>query len=248
MDNPAFDPTRYPPALPQEPILEIFPDVYLVHGSAKIGPGMRMNRNMIVARQDRALTLIGPVRLSSADESQLDSLGTVKHVIRLGYYHGVDDRYYVERYGAEFWCQPGSYRYAMPEPSRLIEAGGRPPIADAEFFLFKESKFPEAAVLLKRHGGILMTCDSLQHWTDWSFCTLPARLTMQLFGFSLRTLIGTFWLKAMTPKGVSLKPDFQSLLRLYFKHLIGAQGRLCRERAHEQVEAEVRRVFGSTGV
>jgi hypothetical protein len=114
--------------------------------------------------------------------------------------------------------------------------------------LFKESKFPEAAVLLKRHGGILMTCDSLQHWTDWSFCTLPARLTMQLFGFSLRTLIGTFWLKAMTPKGISLKPDFQRLLRLDFKHLIGAHGRLARTRAHEQVEAEVRRVFGSTGV
>ena len=112
MDKPAFDPTRYPPALPQEPILEIFPDVYLVHGSAKIGPGMRMNRNMIVARQDRDLTVIGPVRLSSADESQLDSLGTVKHVIRLGYSHGLDDRYYVERYGAEFWCQRGTYRYA----------------------------------------------------------------------------------------------------------------------------------------
>ena len=69
-----------------------------------------------------------------------------------------------------------------------------------------------------------------------------------VFGFSLRTLIGKFWLEARTPKGVSLKPDFQRLLRLDFKHLIGARGRLCRERAHEQVEAEVRRVFGSTGV
>jgi len=52
----------------------------------------------------------------------------------------------------------------------------------------------------------------------------------------------------MTPKGISLKPDFQRLLRLDFKHLIGAHGRLARTRAHEQVEAEVRRVFGSTGV
>jgi len=112
-----------------------------------------MNRNMIVARQDSDLTVFGPVRLSSADESQLDSLGTVKHVIRLGYYHGVDDRYYVERYGAGFWCQRGSYRYAMPEPSRLIEAGAKPPLADAELFLFKEGKFPEATVLLKTMAG-----------------------------------------------------------------------------------------------
>jgi hypothetical protein len=246
--NPVFDPADYPPALPHESILEIFPDVYLVHGSAKIGPGMRMNRNMIVVRQDGDLTVIGPVRLSSAAERQLDSLGKVNQVMRLGYYHGIDDRYYVERYGAEFWCQRGSYRYPAPEPSRLIEAGTAPPIADAEFFLFKEGKFPEAAVLLKRHGGILMTCDSLQHWTDWSFCTLPAKWVMRLFGFSLRTLIGTFWLKAMTPRGGSLKADFVRLLKSDFKHLIGAHGRLCRERAHEQVEAEVRHVFGSTGV
>ena len=98
--------------------------------------------------------------------------------------------------------------------------------------------------MLNRHGGILITCDSLQHWTDWSFCSLAARATMQLFGFSLRTLIGTFWLKAVSPKGASLKADFQQLLGLHFDHLIGAHGRLCRDGAHKQVEAEVLRVFG----
>ena len=89
-----------------------------------------------------------------------------------------------------------------------------------------------------------MTCDSLQHWTDWSYCTLLARTVIKMFGFSLRTLIGSFWLKSMTPKGGSLKPDFDRLLKLEFKHLIGAHGRLCRDRAHGEVEAEVRRVFG----
>jgi hypothetical protein len=58
-------------------------------------------------------------------------------------------------------------------------------------------------------------------------------------------LIGTFWLKAMTPKGQSLRADFERLLKLEFKHLLGAHGRVCRDQAHEQVAAEVGRVFGS---
>ena len=199
--------SRYPAALAHEPIEEIFPDIFLVHGSARVAPAMRMNRNMIIARDGEALTLIGSVRLSKTEEAKLENLGSVKHVVRIGYYHGIDDRYYVERYGAEFWC-------------------------------------PEAAILIKAHGGLLITCDSLQHWTDWSYCTLLAKMVVRIFGFSLRTLIGTFWLKSMTPKAGSLKADFERLLKLNFKHLIGAHGRLCRVRAHQGVEAEVRHVFG----
>ena len=67
-----------------------------------------MNRNMVILRNGRELSLINAVRLFPAEEARLQKLGKVKHVIRLGYYHGVDDRYYVDSYGAEFWCQAGS--------------------------------------------------------------------------------------------------------------------------------------------
>jgi len=238
------DSSRYPAALAHEPIEQIFPDIFLVHGSARVAPAMRMNRNMIIARDGETLALISPVRLSKTEEAKLEKLGSVKHVVRIGYYHGVDDRYYVERYGAEFWYQSGSDHYAEPRPTRLLDEASALPIAGTELFLFRQARFPEAAILIKAHGGLLITCDRLQHWTDWSYCTLPAKLVVQVFGFSLRTLIGTFWLKYMTPKGGSLKPDFERLLKLEFKHLIGAHGRLCRDRAHEEVEAEVRRAFG----
>ncbi|HEY2922635.1 MAG TPA: hypothetical protein VGK77_26955 [Candidatus Binatia bacterium] len=238
------DSSKYPAALVHDPIEQIFPDIFLVHGSARVGPGMRMNRNMIIARDGDTLTLIGPVRLSKTEEAKLEILGSVKHVIRIGYYHGIDDRYYVERYGAEFWCQAGSDHYAEPRPARLLAAAGVLPITGAELFLFTQTRFPEAAILIKAHGGLLITCDSLQHWTDWSYCTLLAKTVVRIFGFSLRTLIGTFWLKSMTPKDGSLKADFQRLLKLEFKYLIGAHGRLCRDRAREEVAAEVGRVFG----
>jgi len=238
------DSSSYPAALAHDPIEQIFPDIFLIHGSARVGPGMRMNRNMIIARDGETLALISPVRLSKAEEAKLENLGRVKHVIRIGYYHGIDDRYYVERYGAEFWCQSGSDHYAETRPTRLLDEANVLPTAGTELFIFRQTRFPEAAILIKAHGGLLITCDSLQHWTDWSYCTLPAKLVVQIFGFSLRTLIGTFWLKYMTPKDGSLKPDFERLLKLEFKHLVGAHGRLSRDRAHEEVEAEVRRVFG----
>src|SRR6266702_939424 len=113
------------------------------------------------------------------------------------------------------------------------------------YFYSKATKFPESAILLENHGGVLITCDSLQYWTDWSYCTPAAKMVIRVNGFSLRKLIGTFWLKAMTPKGQSLRADFERLLKLEFKHLLGAHGRVCRNHAHDQVVAEVDRVFGS---
>lgn len=240
----SINPTAYPSALPHESIAEIFPDVFMVHGSIHPGPGMRMNRNIVVLRHYGELKVIGAVRLDSAEEAKLEQLGKVKHVVRLGYYHGLDDRYYVDGDGAEFWCQAGSDHYREPRPTRLIADGTPPTLPDAGFFVFRQTKSPEAAILLKRHGGLLITRDSLQHWRDWSYCTWLAKLVMRIFGFSLRTLIGTFWLKYMTRRGESSKADFERLVKLAFTHLIGAHGRLCRDTAHQEVEAEVRRVFG----
>lgn len=245
MAGPTLDSTAYPAALPHEPLEEIFPDIFLVHGSARVGPGMRLNRNMVIVRNERDLSLINPVRLSAPAETHLAKLGNVKHVIRIGYYHGLDDRYYVDRYGAEFWSQPGSHRYHEPRPMRLLSDATPLPIPNAELFLFKTTSFPESAILLKNHGGVLVTCDSLQYWTDWSYCSFAAKMVIRFFGFSLRMLIGTFWLKAMTPKGLSVRADFERLLKLEFKHLVGAHGRVCREQAPGQVAVEVGRVFGN---
>ena len=102
MSSPMMRPADYSPALPHERIEEIFPDIFLVHGSARVGPATRLNRNMAIVRSNDELSLINPVRLSAPAESQFEKIGKVKRVLRIGYYHGVDDRYYVDRYGAEF--------------------------------------------------------------------------------------------------------------------------------------------------
>jgi hypothetical protein len=62
---------------------------------------------MTIVRDGGRLTLINTVRLNDAGLAELEKLGTVTNVVRIGDMHGVDDPFYVDRYGAKFWAMPG---------------------------------------------------------------------------------------------------------------------------------------------
>ena len=53
---------NYAEATAQDPLIEIFPNIYLLRGSVKIGPLLQMNRNMIIVRDGSELTLINAER------------------------------------------------------------------------------------------------------------------------------------------------------------------------------------------
>ncbi len=233
----------YPPAQPHDAIVEVFPDVFLLRGSMRIGRGMRISRNMTLLRHKGELTAINAVRLSRSGEEQLDGLGKLTHLLRLGNFHGLDDRYYVDRYGARFWCQSESKHYSDPPPDELLREDTTLPVPDADLFLFEHSRRPEGALLLNRHDGFLSTCDSLQHWGDRRYCSFVVRLLMPFIGFRRRTLVGPLWLKYMQPHQGSLQEDFERLLQLRFAHLINAHGSLLRDNAHSAATAAVQRAF-----
>ena len=94
------------PIYPHDPIEEIQPDVFMVRGEIKLNALMTITRNMAIVRHESELTLVDPIRLSPGEEKRLEQLGTVKRILRLGSMHGVDDPYYMDRYGAELWA-PG---------------------------------------------------------------------------------------------------------------------------------------------
>ncbi|MGE4649437.1 MAG: hypothetical protein AAEJ53_00985 [Myxococcota bacterium] len=48
-------------------------------------------------RQGDDLTLINPLGLDESEPSRLDSLGALKHTLRLGAMHGQDDPFYMHR-------------------------------------------------------------------------------------------------------------------------------------------------------
>ncbi len=216
--------TDFPNVEPHGSIEEIFTDAYLVTGSVALKPLVRLPRNMIILRADDELTLINTVRLDAVGEAALEGLGEVKHVMKIGF-HGMDDDYYVDRYAAKRWAVPEG---GGNEPDCVLSEATSLPVPDARVFMFRDTVLPEAAILLEREGGLLITCDSVQHWAPSEFLSLPARLLTRLIGFQHPAQIGPPWRKKQTPAGGSLRGDFQRLQELPFKHIIGGHGGLLR--------------------
>jgi hypothetical protein len=234
------DSCSYPAAQPHGPIEEIMSDVFVVYGSMRMAPLMRIGRNMVICREGDELTLLNPIRLSAMGEAGLQKLGRVTHVIRLGCFHGLDDRYYVDHFGARFWCQPDSRRYPEPVPDVELSDDTELPIRDARVMTFRAARAPECVVLIDREGGLLVTCDSVQHYMNWRRTSLVARLVMRYLGFTKSTLVGPLWLKYMTSQGGDLRADFDRLLGLRFERLISAHGSLVEKEAHAAVERAIR--------
>jgi hypothetical protein len=234
-DSPVYD---------HDPIEEIQTDVFMVRGCIKLNALMTLTRNMAIVRHDGELTLVDPIRLSAAEEKRLEALGTVKRILRLGPMHGVDDPYYVERYGAELWAPGLSEAHPEPKPTLTFDATTALPFPNAALFCFEGLKQPEAALLLQRGTGLLITCDAIQNYGDYRYNNLPARLLMPFIGFPKTTLVGPMWVKAMTPEGGSLESEFRRLLdELEFDQLLSAHGSLLETGAHAACERAVDKMF-----
>src|SRR5690242_2542897 len=88
-------------------ITEIFPDIFFVTGTNIThhdGRELQHSCNMIIVRDGHILTLINTVRLTDKGLARLESLGTVKHIVRLGTFHGRHDAFYLQRYPALLWA------------------------------------------------------------------------------------------------------------------------------------------------
>ncbi len=235
--------SAFAPVYPHDSIEEIIPDVFMVRGTIRMNRLMRITRNMAVIRHDGELTLVNPIRLDEAGEAQLSTLGEITRILRLGPMHGIDDPYYIDRWATELWAQEESRAYPEPKPDRRISAASTLPFPDSLLFCFEGMTQKESALLIDREGGLLLTCDSIQHYGDYRHNNWFARTVMPFIGFPKTTVVGPIWLKIMTPEGASLESEFRRLLELDFRHLLSAHGSLLADSAHASVEAAVDRAF-----
>jgi len=96
---------QFPPALSHGAIEEVFPDVFFVSGAMETvlqEIDWKFSRNMVVVRDGERLIIVNSVRLGEEGLAELDKLGRVTDVVRLGSLHGRDDPFYVDRYSAEY--------------------------------------------------------------------------------------------------------------------------------------------------
>ena len=235
----------FAPAQPHDPIQALTDRLYVVRGAMRMNPVLRISRNMLIIRHGDELTLVNPIRLNAEGEKALGDLGVVKHILRLGAFHGIDDPWYKHRFGAELWRQPGGTAYPEPPPDRPLEPDTELPFPDADLLCFNGTAQPEAALLVHDPPGILVTCDAVQHYGDYSHNNLMARLAMPFIGFPKTTVLGPFWLKMMAPEGVVLRSEFDRLLELDFDALIAAHGTYLPSGAKAAVRRAVDKTLGA---
>ncbi|WP_256678015.1 hypothetical protein [Pseudomonas sp. SJZ079] len=197
---------------------------------------------MVILQSGSEITLINPVRMNEEGLAALDLLGKVSKIIRLGDFHGLDDEFYLNRYKCELWAQKGQETYKSPSPTRDINPNTTGPIENSEFFIFESATYPEAALLIKEHK-LLITTDSIQYHSDWSYFSWLTKFAFKLLGFKTGLNIGGPWLKRVTPKGKTLKKDFEILLTLDFDAIIAAHGALIGNGAKELLKVEINNVF-----
>jgi len=235
--------TQFPKVEPHGSIQEIFSDVYFVTGSVQFKPLLRLPRNMIILRDGEELTLVNTVRLDESGEAALEALGRVKHIMKIGF-HGMDDDYYMDRYQPTRWAVPNADGASEAASDATLSDSTALPIPNARIFRFRETVLPEAAILLERDGGLLITCDSVQHWAPHDLMSPAARVVTRLLGFQHPAQIGPPWKGRQTRAGGSLRPDFERILELPFKHIIGGHGGLLRNDGPARLAETVRRVYG----
>lgn len=231
----------YSPVWPHGEIVKEFEGIYVVRGTNLTSYQdiqIQHSRNMIIIESGNNLTLINTVRLDEEGLKKLDNLGTVKQIMRIGAYHGRDDRFYLDRYEADFWTVSVDEKEANTRNYRVhhLANGNELPIKNSQFFMFEHSLPAEGFLYIDAHEGIIITCDSIKNWTkvDKFFSEDTAKLALASGEIS-KARISSVWVNAT---GVQ-KADFECLLKLRFKHLISAHGDILRNTAYNDVRDSV---------
>lgn len=235
----------YPKALSHDAITEVFPDIYFVTGAMETvlhDMDWQFSRNMTVVKEDDRLIILNSVRLDEATLEELDKLGQVTDVIRLGCLHGRDDAFFVDRYQANYWTLS-----TMPSPEPAIQATHfldkekQLPMADASLFSFQATQIPEAILHIEKHGGILIACDALQNWLapDKHFSESSKNMMTEM-GFFTPANVGPVWQQVAAPKG----SDFEALMTTFsFEHALCGHGEPLLNQAKQQFQSTFDRLF-----
>jgi hypothetical protein len=232
----------FPAATEHGPLEEPFEELFIVRGTVRSAPLVTVTRNMVVLRSAGELTIVNSVRLSPEGERELERLGSVRHLVKLGNFHGMDDPYYVKKYSPVVWASKDAVHRPGVTTDRELVEGAVAPVPRASIFVFDRATKPEACLVLHRDGGILVCCDSLQNWGDFEGCSLAGKLVMKAAGFGGEARVGPAWRRFA---GGACRSDFERLLALPFKHLIPGHGHPLKDVAKEAIAARVAEAYPS---
>jgi len=224
---------------------KVFDDVWWAWGTTRFFPGATFPRNMIILRQGEGLVVVHPVMMPADEQAKVEALGKIEHIVRLGDFHGMDDALYQDKYGAKLWAPRGATAREGARVDHELYEGGETPFDDGTIESFEVAPVPETVLHLKRHGGILLTCDSVQSWERMpEGVSFLGSLMAKAMGFKGRACIGPGWRKQCEPKtGETFEPTFRRLLELEFRHVLSAHGPPVLETGKDDLRAGVDAVY-----
>lgn len=226
--------TTLHPALPHGPINEVLPDVFFVTGTRKgefLGANWHFSRNMTILRHGNELAIINSVRLTEEGLAQLESLGSVRHLLRIGALHGIDDPFYLQRYSPHYWSLVGGPDEGLPDPEHALGDGTAGPFPGTTFFGFEHSRMPEFILRLEGNDGVLIACDALQNWREPDeFFSEDSIAMMTQMGFFVPANVGPVWRQLNEPG----PEDFLRLRELPFRHVLCGHGQPLLNTAREE--------------
>jgi hypothetical protein len=226
------------PALPHRSLEQIFDNIWYVTGQVKIPmliPPMKISRSMTVIRNpdNNELTLVNSMRLNDQSLKELESLGKIANVLRIAGFHGRDDIFYKERYGAKIFALEGQvYTREMMKPypeqgkgylqaDVWLTTDSKPPVKNAFLKWFPSCSKPEAILVIEENGGILVTGDSLQNTArPDEFNNWVSKIMMKKLGFAKAYNVGPGWIQFAHPT----KEDIRSIMELSFDHVLPGHG------------------------
>jgi len=223
---------------------QVFDDVWWTWGTVQVGPGFAFPRNMVIVRERDGVVVIHPVMMPPEEQAKIEALGPIKHIVRLGAGHGMDDPAYVARYKPTTWGQPGAPLKDGATRDRELVSGGPSPLDGGTVIAFDTSKSAECVIHVPRHGGIVFSCDSIQNWSDGPGASLRVRLLGRRTGFNGRACLGPMWRKRSEPKeGANFKATYDQITALEFAHVIGGHGAPLKDTARDDLRASVRATY-----
>ncbi len=246
------------PVLPHRKIQKIFDSIWFVTGQVKMPmpiPPLKISRSMTIIRNpdNGELTLVNSMRLNEEGLKELEGLGKVANVLRVAAFHGRDDIFYKDRYGAKIFALEGHvYTREMMRPFPKSENGymqadvwltqeSELPVKNAFLKLFPSCSKPEAILVIKEQGGILVTGDSLQNTAKPSeFDNWASKVMMKRMGFQKAYNVGPGWVEFAHP---SLE-DIRSIMELDFEHVLPGHGEAvignAKEKYHPTIMGEIK--------
>ncbi|MCA9679483.1 MAG: hypothetical protein H6709_13870 [Kofleriaceae bacterium] len=227
----------FPAALPHGPLTRVADRIHTLRGRFRMGAGMIISRTMTVIEGDDGLVVVSAIRLSDAGHAELDALGRVRHLIKLGDAHGIDDPYYVDRYAPQIWTLPGARLVGIGAGRRLGPDG---PIAGGTVVDYgTPAGQREAAYRIPYAGGTLITCDAIQNCVDSEGASLMIRLVTPLLGFTGGVIVPRMWRRKRKLAGTAVRDTLGGLLPLTFANLVTGHGPAVVGGADEAVWAAI---------